>query len=83
VVFWLMQTRELWDYPTREQKSQEVDEVLEKAGREQKPQSQVVAEESAPTPQPQVVAEGPAPAPQQEVPAPAEPMSRGDVYKAL
>jgi hypothetical protein len=84
VVFWYMQTRELWDYPTREQKSQEVDEVLEKAGREQKPQSQVVANESAPRPSPQVAAEEPAHLPQPEVFVPAKPAtSRGDVYEAL
>ena len=70
VVFWFMQTRELWDYPTREQKSQEVDQVLEEAGREQEPKPEV-PEEPASTPQPQV-------------PALAEtPRSRGDVYKAL
>ena len=70
VVFWFMQTRELWDYPTREQKSQEVDQVLEEAGREQEPKAEV-PEEPTPTPPPQV-------------PALAEtPRSRGDVYKAL
>jgi hypothetical protein len=53
VVFWFMQTRELWDYPTREQKSQEVDQVMEEAGREQEPKLEV-PEEPAPTPQPQV-----------------------------
>jgi hypothetical protein len=84
VVFWYMQTRELWDYPTREQKSQEVDEVLEKAGREQKPQSQVVTKESAPRPSPQAAAEEPADTPQPEVPAPAKTAtSRGKVYEAL
>ena len=35
VVFWFMQTRELWDYPTREQKWQKVDQVMEEVGGEQ------------------------------------------------
>jgi hypothetical protein len=70
VVFWFMQTRELWDYPTREQKSQEVDQVLEEAGREQEPKPEV-PEEPASTPQPQVPALA------------GTPRSRGDVYKAL
>ena len=70
VVFWFMQTRELWDYPTREQKSQQVDQVLEEAGREREPEPEVPGE--------------PVPTPQPEVPAPAEKgMSRGDVYETL
>jgi hypothetical protein len=77
VVFWYMQTRELWDYPTREQKSQKAEQVSEKAeqvsekaGREQEPEPEM--------------AEGRAPTRQPPVPTPAEtPMSREDVYKAL
>jgi hypothetical protein len=70
VVFWFMQTRELWDYPTREQKSQEVDQVMAEAGGEQEPELEV-AEEPTSTSQP-------------EVPALTEtPMSRGEVYKAM
>jgi hypothetical protein len=83
VVFWFMQTRELWDYPTREQKSQKVDQVMEEAGGEQELEPEV-AEESAPTPQPEVVAEEPTSTSQPEVPALTEtPMSRGEVYKAM
>ena len=83
VVFWLMQTRELWDYPTREQKSQKADQVLEEAGREQETEAEV-PEEPAPLPPPQAAAEQQAPTPQPEEPALAEtPMSRGDVYEAL
>jgi hypothetical protein len=78
-----MQTRELWDYPTREQKSQKVDQVMEEAGGEQELEPEV-AEESAPTPQPEVVAEEPTSTSQPEVPALTEtPMSRGEVYNAM
>ena len=49
VAFWFMQTRELWEYPTREQKSQNVDQVLAEAGREREPEPEM-PEEPAPRP---------------------------------
>ena len=83
VVFWFMQTRELWDYPTREEKSQKVDQVLKEAGREQETEPEA-AEVPAHTPQPEVTVESPAHTPHPEVPVSAKTrMSRGDVYKAL
>lgn len=82
VAFWLMQTRELWDYPTREEKSHQAEQVMEKAEREQEPEPEM-AEEPAPTRQPPLIAEDPV---TRQPPVPAQaatPMSHGDVYKAL
>jgi hypothetical protein len=69
VVFWFVQTRELWDYPTRVQKSQKVDQLMEKTSPQRQPEPGVTEQPSSPPP---------------EAPSPAEtPKSRGDVYQAL
>jgi hypothetical protein len=81
VVFWFLQTRELWDYPSREEKSQMVDQVLEavRGGWELDP-VEVEAEVAASRPVSMLsrVAQTPAPAA-----APVGRLSRKDVFNAL
>lgn len=75
VVFWFLQTRELWDYPTREEKSHKADQVWDRV------ELEVPGEPPSPTPLPERSGEPP---PQPGAPTPAEaPISRRDVYQAL
>ena len=81
IVFWYMQTRELWFYPTREQKSEVVDRVVQESaasapavppGQATTTDATVPDESAAPT---QTMAP--------EEPPAAPPLSRTEVYKAL
>ncbi len=81
-IFWFLQTRELWDYPSRDEKSQKVDQVLEamRRGREGEPVD-VGAEVAASRP---VAVLGPTtrPKPPEAAPVDRSP-SRKDVFNAL
>ena len=83
IVFWYMQTRELWFYPTREQKSDAVDQVVQRtsaSARSLPPGQPAPAADAATVP-------GEPAAPTQTM-TPGEaaagpPTSRAEVYKAL
>lgn len=88
IVFWFMQTRELWDFPTREEKTRKVEEVLREQEREAVPAPGGGPEREPAGPRDRGLPGEPEegqPVPGEAPPAPAEPAptSRGDVYESL